>query len=299
MAWTLRGSPHVHPRAALPAVAAALWPADAAAARAFLGADGDRLIDDGGDPLQAYRFTANAFRDLVTGPMTKGEASTAITPAVPEVCTGFCRGCGVVHVREMLFRSAALAGGIGAVPDTRPIVLQPLSPKLRQPETRGLGNLVAAYYDLYGAGTVPEVSAFLGTTAAVVKPLLPDGLTPVQLDGHRSLATADLLDRSPDDTDLVRLLPPADPMLAPRDRHILADNPTTRKALWPALGPPGAVLAGGGVPGFWRARSAAGTLTLTVTLWKPLTRTQKAALDNEAQLIGTVRGARRTRLAIA
>ena len=80
---------------------------------------------------------------------------------------------------------------------------------------------------------------------------------------------------------------------------MLADDPAARRALWPALGPPGAVLAGGEVRGFWRARLASGTLAVTATLWKSLSPSQQADLDGEAQLIGAVRGARRTRLAIA
>ena len=229
------------------------------------------MVDDGGDPLAAYRATAGAFREVVTESMTKGAASTAMTAAGCRPTASASAGAaGWTHVREMLFRSAALPGGLGAVPDTKPIVLQPLSPRLEQPTAGGLGELVAAYFDLYGAGTVPEVAAFLGTAAAVVKPLLPEDVEPVLVDGHRSLATPDLLAGSPDNTDAVRLLPPADPLLGPRDRQVLADDPAARKALWPALGPPGAVLAGGEVRGFWRARLASGTLAVTVTLWTPL-----------------------------
>jgi hypothetical protein len=62
---------------------------------------------------------------------------------------------------------------------------------------------------------------------------------------------------------------------------------------------PGAVLAGGGIAGIWRTRLAGKTLTLTVTAWRRLGTAERAALAQEAQLVGSVRGAERTSLVIS
>jgi hypothetical protein len=69
-------------------------------------------------------------------------------------------------------------------------------------------------------------------------------------------------------------------------------------ALWPTLGPPGAVLAGGGVAGIWRSRLAGRSLTLTASTWRTLGHVERAVLEEEAQIVGTVRGAARTNLVI-
>jgi hypothetical protein len=236
--------------------------------------------------------------------MVKGAASAAVTAAIPAEYSGFCRGCGSVHVRELLFRLAALPAAIGALPNTKPIVLAPLaSPFPRPAEQHGLGGLLAAYYRAYGVGTPSDVGTHLGTSAACIKPQLPEDLVPVTVDGSRSQAPAGILDQlHAADLDaaagITRLLPPSDPLLQPRDRAVLTSDREQQRALWPTLGSPGAVLAGGGVVGSWRTRLAGRSLTLTVDPWRRLTAAERTALEDEAQLVGAVRGAARTTLTI-
>jgi hypothetical protein len=302
--WSLRGAPHLHRRADAARFAAALWPADDADAAARLSGDAGRLHSDGADPLQAYRAVSEAMRAVITTAMVKGAASAAVTAAIPAQYSGFCRACGSVHVREMLFRVAALPAAIGLVPDTKPVVLEPLSKPYPPPSTqRRLDALVIGYYRLYGTGTAAEVATHLGTTAGSIRGSLPADLVTVTMDGTRTQTPAAMVDQiTGADVDaaagLVRLLPPADPLLQPRDRSVLAPDRAAQKALWPILGSPGAVLAGGALAGIWRARAGGRTLTVTITPWRKLSKADRTALEAEAELVGAVRGVGRTRLVV-
>ena len=218
--------------------------------------------------------------------------------------SGFCQGCGSVHVRELLFRLAALPGGIGTVPDTKPVVLAPLStPFARPTEQRGLATMVAACYRQFGVSTPADVAAQLGTAAAPITPALPDDLVPVTVDGTRTRARGAALEDLTDvDLDaagrIVRLLPPSDPVLQPKDRAVLTTDRARQRMLWPAIGNPGAVLAGGGLAGLWRTRRSGSALTVTITPWRSITVTERAELERETALVGAVRGAGRTCLVI-
>ncbi len=302
--WSLRGAPHLHRRADAARFAAALWPADDADAAARLSGDAGRLHGDGADPLEAYRVVSDAMREVITEATVKGAASAAVTAAIPAEYSGFCGACGSTHVREMLFRAVALPAAVGLVADTKPVVLEPLSDPYPRPSAqRGLDALVTAYYRLYGTGTAAEVAAHLGTSARSIRGSLPGDLVPVTVDGTRTQAPVAVVDvlTTADvgaGADPVRLLPPSDPLLQPRDRAVLAPDRAAQKALWPILGSPGAVLAGGGIAGIWRTRVSGRTLTVTITSWRKLAKAERAALESEAELVAAVRGVDRARLVV-
>jgi len=302
--WSLRGAPHLHRRADAARFAGALWPADDADAAARLSGDAGRLHSDGADPMQAYRVVSDAMREVITDATVKGAASAAVTAAIPAQYSGFCRACGSVHVREMLFRVVALPAAIGLIADTKPVVLEPLSHPYPPPSgQRRLDELVTGYYRLYGTGTAAEVATHLGTSAGSIRGSLPADLVTVTVAGARTTAPAALVDQlAGADVEaaagLVRLLPPADPLLQPRDRSVLAPDRASQKALWPILGSPGAVLAGGGLAGSWRTRASGRALTVTLTPWRKLAGDERTALESEAELVGTIRGVARTRLVI-
>lgn len=317
LVWSLRGSPHLHQRADLPDVAAALWPQNTDDAVARLAGDAERLRGDDADPLSAFPAVADVLRTVITKPMTKGEASAAVTDALPARYSGFCAGCKSVHIRELLFRLAALPAAIGLVPGTKPVVLAPLSPSFPTPTRSArltgsadavppavLTDRVAEYFRLFGPGSAAQVATFFGTSATVLRPALPDDLVPVQVDGTRSQLPAALLDTiraaDPDAAaGITRLLPPSDLLLQPRDRATLTTDTAQQRALWPAIGLPGAVLAGGGIAGLWRTKAAGRRLTVTITPWRTLTSTEQQALQAESEVAGTVRGAAATTLAYA
>ena len=248
------------------------------------------------------------MRQVITEATVKGAASAAVTAAIPAQYSGFCRGCGSVHVREMLFRVASLPAAVGLVPDTKPVVLEPLShpyppPSADRSGQRRLDELVTGYYRLYGTGNAAEVATHLGTSARSIRESIPSDLVTVTVDGARTKAPAAMVDRlAGADIEaaagLVRLLPPADPLLQPRDRAVLAPDRASQKDLWPILGSPGAVLARGGVAGIWRTRTSGRTLTVTVTPWRNLSKDERTAVQSEAELVGAIRGAARTQLVV-
>lgn len=123
--WAARGAPHLHREPELPALAAALWPRADADAAARLGWQRSRVAAGGIAPLVALREVADAVRAAVAAPMTKGLVSAAVTRLVSPGLSGYCRGCGCVHVHEQLLRLAGLPGGIGLT-GSAPLLLAPL-----------------------------------------------------------------------------------------------------------------------------------------------------------------------------
>ena len=80
LVWSMRGAPHLHRRAELPTLAAALWPlSDADAARRIRGQirAGARL------GLAAFRATAEAFQAVVTTERERGEVSRGSPSGCP------------------------------------------------------------------------------------------------------------------------------------------------------------------------------------------------------------------------
>jgi len=308
LVWSLRGAPHLHRRSDVAALAGRLRPVDEHRAAAELVGDAARLRSTGGDPLAAIDAVVSALRSVVTMPMTKGEASAAVTAAIPEQFAAACRSCGSTHVLEQLFRRSALPAGIGLVPDTKPVRLAPIRPAVR--ETRptaqrsDLTPLVAAYYENFGAGSPADVAAFIGTSTDAVEGVLPDSLTTATVAGHRTLVTDDLLSSATDGADhaagsAVRLLPTSDPLLAPRDRHVWTTEEPVRKELWPVIGSPGAVLAHTAIVGSWRTRLRGSRLTLTVSPFRRLGRTVLDRLRTEAELVAALRGAADVEVAVS
>ncbi len=299
LAWTWRGSPHFHRRTDLPQVAAALWPADEADAAARLGGSAKALAGAGVSALDGYRTVSTAVRRAVRSTTVKGEASTALTQEVPAYAT-WCEPCQVKHVPEMLFRSAPLFGGLGLVPGV-PATLAPLRPTVKQPaEHNGLAAFARSYLELYGAGTRAEAADFFGVTATQLRPDWP-GTVDVTVDGVKLQTTQQLLDAvAAADVDRaaepVRLLPPGDPLLQPRERILTAPDKATWKALWPSIGPAGAVLADGGLAGTWRTAKAGKSLRLTVSPFRRLTAATRSAVEEEAQPLAGIRELDETRV---
>jgi hypothetical protein len=291
LVWTVRGAPHLHRRAELPALAGALWPLSDADATARINTnqirDGARL------GLAAFTATAQALRDVVTAPMPKGEVSAAVSARVPEPLTYWCRACDARHVSGSVFQAAGVHGGVQLDLSRDGTWLAPVDGWPGVPTAPvGTADLVTAYLRLLGPATAAETAKFLGTTQAAARPAWPDDLVEVTVEGRRTWLPADRVDavRGAPEPRFVRLLPPSDPYLQARDRDLLVPDRGQQKEVWRILGNPGVLLVDGEVAGTWRAkRVGKNRLDVTVAPFGKLSARVREAIEPEADRLAQAR----------
>ncbi|MFE7870487.1 winged helix DNA-binding domain-containing protein [Micromonospora humida] len=289
--WTVRGAPHLYRRADVAEVAGAVAP--------YSDADAGKRIYDAARPLKAAGIgnlaaldeVAARMRAVVTTPTVKGDVSGRLAELLPESYLRFCRPCAATHLYEMPFRLAAVRAGLELRPGTSPPVLHRI-PRFTRPAPPGdRFDLVRAYLRLLGPATPKQVADYLDAPVREVRARWPQDVVEVRVDGEaRSLLAADepaLTDAA--DTTAVRLLGPFDLFLQARDRATLVPDAAHAKQLWPVLGRPGAVLAGGEIVGTWRPRKAGRTLTLAVQPWRKLSTTVHDDIVAQAQRLAAHR----------
>jgi hypothetical protein len=302
LAWSHRGAPHYHRTADIRTLLRALPPWDAADAAARLSWQ-RRDVEAAGMPAdEAVRTAARALRDVVGRTMTKGEASEAVTAAIPDGLSLWCRRCQATHIHDQLMRLATPLAGIALQPGTSPATLVPLRPRpplATRPDPAAATDVVRAYLRLHGPATAGEAAGFVGTTKTVVtRTMWPDDLAEVSVAGRRGFVPADALAllENPPEPNPVRLLPPKDPLVQGRDRALLVPDPAHRKEVWKVLGNPGTILADGELAGTWRATRSGDRLEVTLTALRPLSRRTRTAVEAEADRVREVRGATTLRL---
>lgn len=292
--WTFRGAPHLHRRVDLPGLMSELWPRSDADAAARLG-EWPRLKATGQGGLAVFTAAAEAMHAVVTEPLTKGEVSGAVTARLPEEYAYWCRSCRARHIYGGIFQQVGLPAGVRLVPDAAPTTLAPLEGRPPVPSAgAGAGELIRGYLRLHGPATLAEAAGYLGTTQAQARPVWPDGLAEVRVDGRRAWIPAERLDalRTASPPRLVRLLPPLDPYLQARDRDLVVPGKDRQKALWRILGSPGALLVDGEVAGVWRARMAGrARLEVTVEPFAAPPAAVRTAVEDEAGHLAAVRNA--------
>ncbi|NUT51921.1 MAG: winged helix DNA-binding domain-containing protein, partial [Saccharothrix sp.] len=247
-----------------PSLAARLWPLSDADAVARMGRP---PVEDG---LEALREVASALRDVVTEPMTKGEASTLLTPRVRPELTGWCRGCDATHVLDPVFRLAVLPAGLRFDPAQRTVTFVPLEHRREVPDAaHGFAALVADYLRLHGPAGPSEVAHYFDAPVRDVKAAWPDDLVAVS---KRAWLPADRLAafENPPEPEVVRLLPPLDPYLNARDRDLLVPDKDHQKQVWRILGRRGALLVDGEILGTWQAKASGSRLEVKVSPFVPL-----------------------------
>lgn len=294
-AWTLRGAPHVHRRAQLNALAAALYPLSEADARGRLNETGPSTAAKGMSALDQLEAAVTQLHDVVTTPTAKGTVSTEVSLRVPAAMLRECRPCNASHISDSAMRCASLLAGLEIEPGTSPPVLLPRKGARRPaaPDRRALATLAQAYLKVLGPATVAEFAGYLEARRADVAPAWPGGLVDVEVDGRAASLPADCIEalQAAPDPDVVRLLGPFDPYLQARDRELIVPDKTAHRALWPVLGRPGAVLADGEIVATWRPKSTAKLLTLTLAPFDALPAHVWSQVEAEAQVIATARGA--------
>ncbi|HEU4547333.1 MAG TPA: crosslink repair DNA glycosylase YcaQ family protein, partial [Microlunatus sp.] len=244
---------------------------------------------------ESIAVVARAMRGIVSEPTVKGELSTRLTEELPEAYGAWCRGCGVTHVPESLFRIAALFGGLEIAPATSPPVLRRIPDWPRRPAGVATDptaapphlQVIRGCLRLLGPATPAEVAGFLDTTPTVIKAHWPDDAVEVRVEGRRKWLLGEVLQAAP----AVRLLGPYDLLVQGKDRDLLVPEAAHRKQLWPALGRPGPVLADSEIVGWWRPRAKGSKLDLEVALWRSKAVTRKA-IDEQAERLAAHRGLR-------
>jgi len=301
-AWTLRGAPHAYRRsdAAAVAVATAPWSEADAAKRIF---DAARPLRAAGIPvLEALRTVADHARDIVRRPTVKGDLSRELTARLPEPFLRWCRPCQATHCYEQPFRLAALQAGLELDAGTSPPVLRRIA-GLRPNQLRRGGDqaeprldVVRNHLRFYPGAGVKDVAEHVDTPVKEVRARWPEDAVEIEVTGAAEPTAgwvlAEDLDalRAAEPTGALRLLGGYDPYLQLRDRALLVPDAARRKALWPVLGRPGAVVRDGEVVATWRPRTSGRRLTLLVEPWGPLSRREHERIEAEAERLAAHRG---------
>ncbi|GAA2667608.1 MULTISPECIES: DNA glycosylase AlkZ-like family protein [Actinosynnema] len=293
LVWAARGAPHLHRVGELGTVAAALWPMSDADATARIRSGQIKAGAELG--LAAFEAAAVALRGAVTGETGKGDASAAVSAAVPESLTFDCAGCGSRHVSGALFQQVGAAAGVLLEVSGRGTSLVPAPGRGAPPErARGVAGLIGTLLRVLGPAGPAEVARHLGARARDVREVWPSGLVEVRVGGWSGYLPADSAEalRVAHEARVVRLLPPGDPFLQGVDREFLVPGKAHRGLVWRALGAPGALLVDGEVAGVWRSRLGSGgkALRIAVTPFAALDARVTAGVEDEGLRLARARG---------
>ncbi|MGW5049680.1 DNA glycosylase AlkZ-like family protein [Actinokineospora sp. NPDC004072] len=303
LVWAQRGAPHLVRRGDVAGLAGALYPRGDADAAARLGTVSARSLRAGGvSAAEGFAVGAAALRAVVDGEKPRAQVSAEMTALLPPAYSYDCRACGSTHVFGSLFQLVGIAAGVEVVPETRPARLRPLPDRHPLPTVASdPGGLVAAYLRLHGPASPADLAGFLGTTRAVAVSMWPGDLVAVTVEGRPAqlpAADVDAVRAAPDARELVRLLPPADPLLQGRDREVLVPDAARRKQVWRAIGSPGVLLAEGEVAGTWRTRVPGARLEVAVELFSPIGAAARGLIGVEADRVARARGLREARVTL-
>ncbi|NEW29257.1 DNA glycosylase AlkZ-like family protein [Nocardia cyriacigeorgica] len=251
--WSVRGAPHVHRLDRLDFVTAANTPLP---------------TDSGGaDLVAAVEAVAEALRAVVTGPISKSDASTRVTECVPDTLVSWCERCQARHVPDALFRTAGCRAQIlVGSDDRRGTVLRPAPAHPRERPRQARARLLDTFFGINGPTTRALFAEWLGVEPADVAGVWKAAdLVPVTVDGRRYSLPAALVDdlRTAAAAEGTVLVPPHDPYLRHADRVLLVPEPARRRLVWRPVSAPGAVLDAGEVVGIWRYRRGENLLTVT------------------------------------
>ena len=163
------------------------------------------------------------------------------------------------------------------------------------PSAQGTAELARRFLHAYGPATPRAFADWLGSTPAQTKRLwrqIEEELEPVTATGKKAfILQADRESfRRADTEEALLLLGPHDPYLDIRDRAILLEDTAAQRQVWRTVGNPGVILKGGKIIGIWKTRTQREKLSVTTTLWEPLSSPEQRELERQMEGYASFRG---------
>ena len=163
------------------------------------------------------------------------------------------------------------------------------------PSAQGTAELARRFLHAYGPATLRAFADWLGSTPAQAKRLwqqIEEELEPVTAAGKKAFILQSDREsfRRADTEESLLLLGPHDPYLDIRDRAILLEDTAAQRQVWRTVGNPGVILKSGKIIGIWKTRTQREKLSVTTTLWQPLSAPEQRELERQMEGYASFRG---------
>ena len=163
------------------------------------------------------------------------------------------------------------------------------------PFAQGEAELARRFLHAYGPATPRAFADWLGSTPAQAKRLwrqIEEELEPVTAAGKKAFILQSDREsfRRADTEESLLLLGPHDPYLDIRDRAILLEDTAAQRQVWRTVGNPGVILKSGKIIGIWKTRTQREKLSVTTTLWQPLSTPEQKELERQMEGYASFRG---------
>ena len=163
------------------------------------------------------------------------------------------------------------------------------------PSAQGTAELARRFLHAYGPATLRAFADWLGSTPAQAKRLwqqIEEELEPVTAAGKKAFILQSDREsfRCADTEEALLLLGPHDPYLDIRDRAILLEDTAAQRQVWRTVGNPGVILKSGKIIGIWKTRIQREKLSVTTTLWQPLSAPEQRELERQMEGYASFRG---------
>ena len=163
------------------------------------------------------------------------------------------------------------------------------------PSAQGTAELARRFLHAYGPATPRAFADWLGSTPAQAKRLwqqIEEELEPVTAAGKKAFILQSDREsfRCADTEEALLLLGPHDPYLDIRDRAILLEDTAAQRQVWRTVGNPGVILKSGKIIGIWKTRTQRENLSVSTTLWEPLSAPEQRELERQMEGYASFRG---------
>lgn len=163
------------------------------------------------------------------------------------------------------------------------------------PSAQGEAELARRFLHAYGPATPRTFADWLGSSPAQAKRLwqqIEGELEPVTAAGKKAFILQSDREsfRRADTEESLLLLGPHDPYLDIRDRAILLEDTAAQRQVWRTVGNPGVILKSGKIIGIWKTRIQREKLSVTTTLWQPLSAPEQRELERQMEGYASFRG---------